>query len=132
MLLASGLRLLVYGLGLFASGPQLLASGLRLLASGSLDQTVRIWDVSTRQCLCRPHFDFVVSCIAFHASGELLAVAAGKRIFVLTPQGETLQVFDRFPQPVRKLQSMAAVGNKLLVTCDLEDHSRAFYEVMGV
>lgn len=54
----------------------------RLLASGSLDQTVRIWDVSTRQCLCRHHFDFVVSCIAFHSSGELLAVAAGKRIFL--------------------------------------------------
>lgn len=30
----------------------------------------------------RHHFDFVVSCIAFHSSGELLAVAAGKRILL--------------------------------------------------
>jgi len=51
-----------------------------ILATGSLDQTVRVWDVQTGECLCRNDFGFVVSCISFHSSGELLAVTAGKRI----------------------------------------------------
>ncbi|KAL1528952.1 hypothetical protein AB1Y20_010274 [Prymnesium parvum] len=54
----------------------------RYLASGSLDQSVRIWDLHTRQCIRRQHFDFVVSCIAFHSTGELVAVTAGKRTFL--------------------------------------------------
>ena len=51
-----------------------------ILASGSLDQTVRVWNVATGECLHRKDFLFVVSCISFHSSGELLAVTAGKRI----------------------------------------------------
>ena len=43
--------------------------------------------------------------------------AAGKRIFVLTPEGATLQVFDRFPNPIDKITSMVATRNKLLVAC---------------
>ena len=50
-----------------------------ILASGSLDQTVRVWNVATGECLHRKDFLFVVSCISFHSSGELLAVTAGKR-----------------------------------------------------
>ena len=34
-------------------------------------------------------FDFVVSCIAFHSTGELVAVTAGKRTFLWQWQGST-------------------------------------------
>lgn len=51
-----------------------------ILATGSLDQTVRVWDITSRTCLRMHDFQFVVSCISFHSSGELLAVTAGKRI----------------------------------------------------
>jgi hypothetical protein len=53
-----------------------------ILASGSLDETVRIWDLISERCMRTLEFDFVVSCIAFHSSGELLAVTSGRRIFL--------------------------------------------------
>ena len=55
-------------------------SDTRILASGSLDQTVRVWDITTRQTIRRHQFHFVVSCISFHSSGKFLAVTASKRI----------------------------------------------------
>lgn len=83
----------------------------RLLASGSLDQTVRIWDVTTKQCFCRHHFDFVVSCIAFHSSGELLAVAAGKRIFLWRwQQRQQRQAIAATPDPTGLLSSRLSGG----------------------
>ena len=43
--------------------------------------------------------------------------AAGKRIFVLTPQGETLQVFD-LPKGLGMVGDFAVVYRKLIVQCD--------------
>jgi len=59
--------------------------------------------------------------------------AAGKRIFVITPQGETLQVFDQFPTPIHEVRSMAVAGNRLVVCCDNldEDRSSTAYELKG-
>jgi hypothetical protein len=40
----------------------------------------------------------------------------GRRIFVvITPQGQKLQVFRRFPTPIYDINCMAVVGNKLRV-----------------
>ena len=39
----------------------------------------------------------------------------GKRIFVLTPQGETLQIYSDLPN-VQRLDRLAVFGGKLLVT----------------
>ena len=63
--------------------------------------------------------------------------AAGKRIFVITPQGETLQVFDQFPTPIHEVLSMAVVGNRLVVCClDLGEDgtvpTSTAYELKGV
>jgi len=59
--------------------------------------------------------------------------AAGLRIFVVTPQGETLQVFDQFPTPIEEVASMTVVGNRLIVCClNLgEDDTSTVYELMG-
>jgi hypothetical protein len=59
--------------------------------------------------------------------------AAGKRIFVVTPQGETLQVFDQFPTPFYEVASMAVARNRLVVCClGLGEPSSPVYELKGV
>lgn len=52
----------------------------QLLASGSLDQTVRLWHVDSGCCLALQSFSYVVSCVSFHSTGQVMAVTAGKRI----------------------------------------------------
>jgi hypothetical protein len=60
--------------------------------------------------------------------------AAGKRIFVVTPQGETLQVFDQFPTPIQEVDSMTVMGNRLVVCCENqgEDETGTAYELKGM
>ncbi|KAE9452979.1 hypothetical protein C3L33_15121, partial [Rhododendron williamsianum] len=50
-----------------------------ILASGSLDHEVRLWDANTAECIGshRP-----IASIAFHAQGELLAVASGHKLYI--------------------------------------------------
>jgi hypothetical protein len=59
--------------------------------------------------------------------------AAGRRISVVTPQGETLQVFDQFPTLIEEVRSMTVVGNRLIVCClNLgEGEMATVYELMG-
>uniref|UniRef100_A0A1J3IVQ8 Activating molecule in BECN1-regulated autophagy protein 1 n=1 Tax=Noccaea caerulescens TaxID=107243 RepID=A0A1J3IVQ8_NOCCA len=51
-----------------------------IVASGSLDQDVRLWNTTTSQCIRSHEFYRPIASIAFHAVGELLAVASGHKL----------------------------------------------------
>ncbi|KAJ0792512.1 putative transcription factor WD40-like family [Helianthus annuus] len=51
-----------------------------ILASGSLDHEVRLWNANTSECIGSRDFYRPIASIAFHAEGELLAVAAGHKV----------------------------------------------------
>ncbi|TVU11197.1 hypothetical protein EJB05_44768, partial [Eragrostis curvula] len=53
-----------------------------IVASGSLDHDVRLWDAKTSHCIGVHHFYRPIASIAFHANGELLAVASGHKLFI--------------------------------------------------
>ncbi|XP_010940699.1 uncharacterized protein [Elaeis guineensis] len=53
-----------------------------ILASGSLDHEVRIWDAHTADCIGSRDFYRPIASIAFHAQGELLAVASGHKLYI--------------------------------------------------
>ncbi|RWW29368.1 hypothetical protein GW17_00006110 [Ensete ventricosum] len=50
------------------------------LASGSLDHEVRLWNTETADCIGSHDFYRPIASIAFHAQGELLAVASGHKV----------------------------------------------------
>lgn len=62
-----------------------------ILASGSLDHEVRIWDAHTADCIGSRNFYRPIASIAFHAQGELLAVASGHKLYIwnYNRRGET-------------------------------------------
>ncbi|KAL5542459.1 hypothetical protein UlMin_010169 [Ulmus minor] len=62
-----------------------------LLASGSLDHEVRLWDANTAKCIDSRNFYRPIASIAFHAQGELLAVASGHKLYIwhCNRRGET-------------------------------------------
>lgn len=53
-----------------------------ILASGSLDHEVRLWNSSTSECIGSRDFYRPIASIAFHAEGELLAVASGHKLYL--------------------------------------------------
>ncbi|XP_024193353.1 uncharacterized protein LOC112197055 isoform X2 [Rosa chinensis] len=53
-----------------------------ILASGSLDHEVRLWDSNTAECIGSRDFLRPIASIAFHAQGELLAVASGHKLYI--------------------------------------------------
>ncbi|CAK9166992.1 unnamed protein product [Ilex paraguariensis] len=62
-----------------------------ILASGSLDHEVRLWDANTAECIGSRDFYRPIASIAFHAQGELLAVASGHKLYIwhYNRRGET-------------------------------------------
>ncbi|GMH20069.1 hypothetical protein Nepgr_021910 [Nepenthes gracilis] len=62
-----------------------------ILASGSLDHEVRLWDATTAECIRSRDFYRPIASIAFHAQGELLAVASGHKLYIwqYNGRGET-------------------------------------------
>ncbi|KAH6786826.1 Transducin family protein / WD-40 repeat family protein [Perilla frutescens var. hirtella] len=53
-----------------------------ILASGSLDHEVRLWDAKTAECIGSRDFYRPIASIAFHAQGEILAVASGHKLYM--------------------------------------------------
>ncbi|KAJ8540425.1 hypothetical protein K7X08_030344 [Anisodus acutangulus] len=53
-----------------------------IVASGSLDHEVRLWDAKTAECIGSRDFYRPVASIAFHAQGEVLAVASGHKLYI--------------------------------------------------
>ncbi|KAL3531172.1 hypothetical protein ACH5RR_010494 [Cinchona calisaya] len=53
-----------------------------ILASGSLDHEVRVWNANTSECIGSHDFYHPIASIAFHAEGELLAVASGHKLYL--------------------------------------------------
>ncbi|KAI3678765.1 hypothetical protein L6452_38068 [Arctium lappa] len=62
-----------------------------ILASGSLDHEVRLWNANTSECIVSRDFHRPIASIAFHSEGELLAVAAGHKLYLwqYSSKGET-------------------------------------------
>ncbi|KAL5070933.1 hypothetical protein RYX36_021820 [Vicia faba] len=54
----------------------------QILASGSLDQEVRLWDASTSEWILYHYFNRPIASLAFHASGEIIAVASGHKLYM--------------------------------------------------
>ncbi|XWS31350.1 hypothetical protein CRYUN_Cryun23aG0068900 [Craigia yunnanensis] len=53
-----------------------------ILASGSLDHEVRLWDAKTAECIGSRNFYRPIASLAFHAEGELLAVACSHKLYI--------------------------------------------------
>ncbi|KAL7172676.1 hypothetical protein ACSBR2_032202 [Camellia fascicularis] len=95
-----------------------------ILASGSLDHEVRLWDANTSECIGSRDFYRPIASIAFHAEGEVLAVASGHKLYIwhYNRKGETSS-----PVIVLKTRrSLRAVhfhphGAPLLLTAEVND-----------
>ncbi|XP_020259919.1 uncharacterized protein LOC109836433 isoform X3 [Asparagus officinalis] len=96
-----------------------------VLASGSLDHEVRLWNANTAACIGSHDFYRPIASIAFHAQGEVIAVASGHRLFMWhynNRRGESAS-----PTSVLKTRrSLRAVqfhpfGAPLLLTAEVND-----------
>ncbi|RDY07647.1 Activating molecule in BECN1-regulated autophagy protein 1, partial [Mucuna pruriens] len=54
----------------------------QILASGSLDQEVRLWDANTSEWILSHYFYRPIASLAFHANGEIIAVASGHKLYM--------------------------------------------------
>ncbi|CAN8295688.1 unnamed protein product [Cochlearia groenlandica] len=53
-----------------------------IVASGSLDHEVRLWNAKTAECIRSHDFCRPIASIAFHAEGDILAVASGHKLHI--------------------------------------------------
>ncbi|KAK3268211.1 hypothetical protein CYMTET_23274 [Cymbomonas tetramitiformis] len=96
----------------------------QILASGSLDHEVRIWNAHTAECINTFDFGRPIASLAFHAVGNILAIASGHRLYMweYEAQGEKAS-----PQiALRTRRSLRAVrfhphGAPLLLSAEVND-----------
>ncbi|CAK7349488.1 unnamed protein product [Dovyalis caffra] len=95
-----------------------------ILASGSLDYEVRLWDANTSECIGSRDFYRPIASIAFHAEGELLAVASGHKLYIwhYNKRGEASSPFI----VLKTRRSLRAVhfhphGAPFLLTAEVND-----------
>ncbi|KAI4342615.1 hypothetical protein MLD38_027221 [Melastoma candidum] len=95
-----------------------------ILASGSLDHEVRLWDAATAECIASRDFYRPIASIAFHAQGELLAVASGHRLYMwhYNRRGETSSP-TVILKPRRSLRAVHfhPYGAPFLLTAEVND-----------
>ncbi|KAK9944946.1 hypothetical protein M0R45_010486 [Rubus argutus] len=53
-----------------------------IIASGGLDHEIRLWDLNTSECIGSRDFYRPIASMAFHATGELLVVASGHKVYI--------------------------------------------------
>ncbi|XP_050216326.1 uncharacterized protein LOC126667403 [Mercurialis annua] len=95
-----------------------------ILASGSLDHEVRLWNAKTAECIGSRDFSRPIASIAFHARGEILAVASGHKLYMwqYNKRVETSSP----PHVLRTRRSLRAVhfhphGAPFLLTAEVND-----------
>ncbi|XP_019448561.1 PREDICTED: uncharacterized protein LOC109351543 isoform X3 [Lupinus angustifolius] len=54
----------------------------QILASGSLDQEVRLWEANSSEWILSHYFQRPIASMAFHANGEIIAVASGHKLYM--------------------------------------------------
>ncbi|KAK9806274.1 hypothetical protein WJX72_008088 [[Myrmecia] bisecta] len=100
-------------------------SSPRIVASGSLDYEVRLWDVTSGNCIHSRSFGKPIASLAFHSKGDVLAVASGHKLYLW-------EYSRRPPGPLiialKTRRSLRAVhfhphGAPLLMTAEVTDPS---------
>ncbi|CAN6204086.1 unnamed protein product [Urochloa humidicola] len=98
-----------------------------ILASGSLDCEVRLWDAKTSRCTQVLGFYRPIASIAFHAMGEVLAVASGHKLFIWDYNNRALDP----PMILRTRRSLRAVqfhpcAAPYLLTAEVHDRDSEY------
>eukprot|EP00252_Welwitschia_mirabilis_P016817 TRINITY_DN3734_c0_g1_i2.p1 TRINITY_DN3734_c0_g1~~TRINITY_DN3734_c0_g1_i2.p1 ORF type:complete len:868 (-),score=163.94 TRINITY_DN3734_c0_g1_i2:474-3077(-) len=94
-----------------------------ILASGSLDHEVRLWNARTAECIGSRDFYRPIASIAFHAEGDLLAVASGHKLYIWQYNkrgGETPSIVLRTRRSLRAVH-FHPHGAPLLLTAEVND-----------
>ena len=76
-----------------------------VLASGSLDHEVRLWSAKTAECLVCFDFGKPIASLAFHAHGDVLAVASGHKLY-------TVRAARDHPPPATKGRGGPRTGHR--------------------
>lgn len=104
-----------------------------ILASGSLDHEVRLWDANAAACIQSHDFYRPVASLAFHAQGEIIAVASGHKLFMWhysNRRGETSSPIS----VLKTTRSLRAVhfhpyAAPLLLTAEVNDLDSPDYQL---